>query len=155
MTFLVLQTFINAPAEICFDLMRDVRLHTETTVGTDEKAIAGTTNGMIGLGETVTFEGTHFGMRQRLTVMVVTFERPTLFVDEMVEGRFKTFRHEHEFAESAKGTLMTDTIIWTSPLGLIGRFVDRLFIEPHLRKLVAGRNARLKELAEASARQSL
>jgi ligand-binding SRPBCC domain-containing protein len=155
MTSISLQTLINAPAEICFDLMRDVRLHVETTVQTNEKAVAGVTSDKIGLGQTVTFEGIHFGMRQRLTVKVVEFDRPNLFVDEMIEGRFRSFRHVHEFAETELGTLMTDTIEWTSPLGPIGRIVDRLFIAPHLRKLVTGRNARLKELAEASVQQSV
>jgi ligand-binding SRPBCC domain-containing protein len=155
MTSISLQTLINAPAEICFDLMRDVRLHVETTVQTNEKAVAGVTSDKIGLGQTVTFEGIHFGMRQRLTVKVVEFDRPNLFVDEMIEGRFRSFRHVHEFGETELGTLMTDTIEWTSPLGPIGRIVDRLFIAPHLRKLVTGRNSRLKELAETSVLQSV
>ena len=74
MPVIYLETEINAPAERCFDLIRDIRIHTETTMETGEKAVAGVTDGMIGLGQTVTFEGTHFGMRQRLTVKVVEFE---------------------------------------------------------------------------------
>jgi ligand-binding SRPBCC domain-containing protein len=106
---------------------------------------------MIGLGQTVTFEGRHFGMKQRLTVRVVEFERPTLFVDEMTEGTFKDFKHIHEFLPKGDGTLMLDTLIWTSPLGFAGRIVDKLFIGPHLRSLVTERNKRLKYLAEATA----
>lgn len=144
----VLETFIDAPAEVCFDLMRDIRLHTETTMETDERAVAGVTDGMIGLGQTVTFEGKHFGFRQRLTVVVTAFERPRLFVDEMTEGNFKSFRHVHEFEGRNGGTLMRDTLIWTSPLGILGRLVDALILESHLRKLVTTRNARLKRIAE-------
>ncbi len=150
----VLRTHINAPAEVCFDLMRDVRLHTETTVETDEKVVACVTDGKIGLGQTVTFEGTHFGMRQRLTVKVVEFERPRLFVDEMIEGRFQAFKHIHEFMERDGGTLMIDTLEWTSPLGILGRLVDKLFLERHLCDLVTTRNARLKQIAEQQAAKS-
>jgi len=145
---IVLETLINAPAETCFDLMRDIRIHTETTAHTNEKAVGGVTDGMIGLGQTVTFEGTHFGFRQRLTVKVVEFERPFLFVDEMVEGKFISFRHIHEFTIQPAGTLMRDTLIWTSPFGILGRLVDKFLLERHLRTLVSGRNARLKEIAE-------
>ena len=148
MAILILETFIRAPAEVCFDLMRDVRIHTETTAHTNEKAVAGVPDGPIGLGQTVTFEGTHFGVRQRFKVEVVEFDRPRLFVDEMREGAFRSFRHTHEFVERDGGTRMTDTLEWTSPLGLIGYMADKLFIESYMRKLVSGRNARLKEIAE-------
>jgi ligand-binding SRPBCC domain-containing protein len=144
-----LETQINAPAETCFDLMRDIRIHTETTAKTNEKAVAGVTDGMIGVGQTVTFEGTHFGVRKRLTVKVVEFERPSLFVDEMIDGSFKTFRHVHEFLAKDSGTLMTDTLTWTSPFGILGKIVDKLLLERHLRNLVTRRNAKLKEIAES------
>ena len=147
---IVLETQINALAEVCFDLMRDIRLHTETTTQTKEKAIAGVMNGKIGLGQTVTFEGVHFGIRQRLTVKVVEFERPRLFVDEMIEGVFKSFKHIHEFFQNENGVLMRDTLVWTAPLGFLGKIADKLFLENHLRRLVTKRNLKLKEIAEAS-----
>ena len=143
-----LETLINADLETCFDLMRDIRLHTETTVQTNEKAIAGVTDGKIGLGQSVTFEGKHLGFRQRLTVQVIEFERPHLFIDEMIHGNFKSFKHIHEFTEQNGGTLMRDTLVWTSPFGILGRIVDKLLLERHLRNLVSGRNAMLKKIAE-------
>lgn len=147
---IILETFINASPEICFDLMRDVRIHTQTTSQTNEKAVAGVTDGKIGPGQTVTFEGTHFGLRQRLTVKVTVFERPRLFVDEMIEGRFNAFKHIHEFTPEDNGTLMRDTLEWTSPFGLLGKIVDRLLLERHLRHLVGTRNQKLKKIAESS-----
>ena len=149
MPTLYLETPIHAPAEVCFDLMRDIRIHTETTAQTNETAIAGVTDGMIGLGQTVTFEGTHFGIRQRLTVEVTEFERPHLFVDEMTEGAFRSFKHMHEFVRVRSGTLMRDTLIWKSPFGILGRVVDKLVLERHLRNLVTTRNKKLKEIAES------
>lgn len=145
---ILIETQIHAPAEKCFDLMRDIRIHTETTMETDERAVAGVTEGMIGPGQTVTFEGKHFGFKQRLTVRVTEFERPTLFVDEMTEGNFRSFKHIHEFVTVRSGTLMHDRLIWTSPFGIVGRIVDELLLKRHLRDLVSKRNLRLKQLAE-------
>jgi len=150
MSQIILETLINASAEICFDLMRDIRIHAQTTAQTNEKAVAGVTDGMISLGQTVTFEGTHFGIRQRLTVKVVEFDRPRLFVDEMTEGSFKTFKHRHEFFPQNRRTLMRDTLTWTSPFGVLGKIVDKLLLERHLIDLVSTRNSRLKEIAESS-----
>ena len=145
---ILIETQIHAPAERCFDLMRDIRIHTETTMETDERAVAGVTEGMIGLGQTVTFEGKHFGFKQRLTVRVTEFERPTLFVDEMTEGNFRSFKHIHEFVTVRSGTMMRDRLIWKSPFGVVGRIVDELLLKRHLRELVSKRNLRLKQLAE-------
>jgi ligand-binding SRPBCC domain-containing protein len=151
MPTIILETIINAPAEICFDLIRDVRIHTQTTSRTNEKAVAGVTGGKMGIGQTVTFEGKHLGMRQRMTVKVIEFERPRLFVDEMIEGTFAAFKHVHEFLPHHDGTLMRDTIVWTSPFGVLGRVVDKLLINRHLTALVSERNRKLKQLAEETA----
>jgi ligand-binding SRPBCC domain-containing protein len=145
---IILETLINATAETCFDLMRDIRIHTETTAKTNEQAVEGMTDGMIGLGQTVTFEGRHLGIRQRLRVKVVEFERPRLFVDEMIDGRFVSFRHVHEFSAVGGGTMMRDTVTWQSPFGILGRIVDKLLLEKHLTDLISNRNAKLKEIAE-------
>jgi ligand-binding SRPBCC domain-containing protein len=107
------------------------------------------TVGMIGLGQTASFEGKHFGFRQRLTVKVVEFDRPRLFVDEMTEGAFASFLHVHEFSPHDGGTLMRDTLVWRPPFGAAGWIVDKLLLKHHLRNLVSTRNARLKQIAEA------
>lgn len=148
MPILIIETEIAASPEVCFDLVRDISLHVQTTKQTGEKAILGRTHGKIELGETVTFEGKHFGIRQRLTVKVTEFERPRLFTDEMIEGNFKSFKHKHEFIEKNGETLMIDTLEWVSPLGLLGKIVDAVLLENHLRELVSRRNAELKRVAE-------
>ena len=149
MQTLIVETFIDAPAQICFDLVRDVSVHVDTASQTSERAVAGITSGELKLGQIVTFEGRHFGVRQRLTVEVTEYERPRLFVDEMVEGVFKSFKHVHEFNGERGGTRMRDTLTWESPLGILGRVADRFFVEAHLRDLVTIRNARLKSMAES------
>ncbi len=143
-----LETRINAPPEVCFDLVRDIRLHTQTTAQTHERAVGGVTDGMIGLGQTVTFEGRHLGFSQRLTVRVVEFDRPRRFVDAMIQGKFRSFVHVHEFIAENGETLMIDTLIWESPFGILGRVVDGLLLRRHLTGLVSMRNQRLKALAE-------
>jgi hypothetical protein len=76
MTQIILETFIPAPPQLCFDYARDIDLHCETLKETGERAIAGTTSGRINLGECVTFEGQHFGFLQRLTAKITEMEAP-------------------------------------------------------------------------------
>lgn len=148
MPTIVAETFIAASPERCFDLARDIGLHCRTAAFTGEKAIAGVTSGLIELHQSVTFEARHLGVRQRLCSRVVEFERPHRFVDQMQRGAFASMRHAHEFEPVEGGTLMRDTIAWTSPAGIIGHVADALLIKRHLARFLARRNAGLKAFAE-------
>jgi hypothetical protein len=70
-------------------MARNIDLHTKTVWShTQERAVAGRTTGMIGKGETVTFQATHFLIRQKLTSRIIDYTRPFKFVDEMISGTF-------------------------------------------------------------------
>lgn len=140
--------FIYAPRDICFDVARDIDIHTESTSQTNERAIGGVTSGLIGLNETVTWEAVHFGVKQNLTVRITEFDFPNRFVDEMEKGAFKRFYHVHEFIEKQTGTLMVDTFDYTSPFGIIGRLADRLFLEQYMKEFLIKRNRYIKKIAE-------
>ncbi len=143
-----LETIINAPIERVFDLSRSIDLHAESLTHTNEKAIAGVTKGLINLGETVTWEATHFGIRQRLTSKITVCERPQRFSDTMVSGAFKRFDHDHFFAETDGKTVMRDVFDYDSPLGFLGKIADFLFLEKYLKRMLTIRNDLIKRVAE-------
>jgi ligand-binding SRPBCC domain-containing protein len=147
-----LETLIRAPAELCFDLSRDIGVHAASTGGTRERAVAGVTSGPISLGETVTWEATHFFVRQRLTSKITAFDRPRMFVDEMQRGAFKRWRHTHLFEARGGATLMVDEVEYASPLGLLGKLVDALVLEKYMTRLLSERNAYIRRLAEQTNR---
>ena len=150
MPIIRLETQIHAPVERCFDLARDLDLHRETMSHTGEKAVGGITSGLIGPGQAVTWEATHFGVRQRLTSRITDFDSPHRFVDEMTEGAFQSLHHLHEFEDTTSGTMMRDTMTYVSPLGPLGKIADALFLERYMRGLLTARNALLKAHAERS-----
>jgi ligand-binding SRPBCC domain-containing protein len=148
MPIIELFTFINAPAEMCFDLARDIDLHIASTQGTDEKAVLGVTSGLISLGEEVTWEATHFGFRQRLTSRITSFDRPRHFRDSQVSGAFRRFDHDHFFTVNSGGTVMRDVFDYESPLGLLGRCADRWFLRSYMSRLLKKRAHVIKAAAE-------
>jgi ligand-binding SRPBCC domain-containing protein len=148
MTTVVVETRIKAPIELCFDLARDVDVHVGTSASTGERAVAGKTSGLLELGDSVTFEAVHFGIRQRLTSRIVEFDRPRRFVDEMVRGAFSSLRHVHEFFVDGDQTLMRDTLIWRSPLGILGTIADRIIVERHMLDFMVKKQSELKVYAE-------
>ncbi|WP_050180577.1 SRPBCC family protein [Domibacillus robiginosus] len=142
------QQFIKVPVEVCFDLARNVDIHTQTTAKTKERAIGGVTKGLLEQGDTVTWEAIHFGIKQRLTAKVTVMEKPYKFVDIMVKGAFQSFVHTHQFIEAAGGTIMRDTFQYKSPLGLMGVAADKLFLEKYMRAFIISRAKELKKIAE-------
>jgi ligand-binding SRPBCC domain-containing protein len=114
-----------------------------------EKAIGGVTKGLIGMGESVTWEATHFGIKQKLTSKITAFERPKHFRDSMVKGAFARFDHDHFFEQSGEQTLMKDVFDYDPPIGILGKFADALFLEKYMRKMLAERNQIIKTIAES------
>jgi ligand-binding SRPBCC domain-containing protein len=150
MPVIVLRTRVAAPPARCFDLARDVELHQRSTSASRERAVAGVTAGLLGAGDEVTWEATHFGVRQRLTSRITEFDPPNRFVDEMVRGAFARFRHEHQFLSVPEGTDMVDVFDYTAPLGPLGRLADGLFLRRYMTTLLRERNAYLKRAAESA-----
>ena len=143
-----LKTKIYAPAEICFDLSRDIDLHTTSMKHSIERAIAGVMSGLINLDETVTWEARHFGILWRHKSIITAFEFPMFFVDEMEEGAFKYLRHVHKFHQRKGFTIMEDEFTFASPLGVLGKIVDVLILETYMKKQLLERNRIIKEKAE-------
>jgi ligand-binding SRPBCC domain-containing protein len=113
-----LKTEINAEKHIVFDLSRSIDLHKISTEHTNEEAIVGKMSGLIGFNERMTWRAKNFEVYQKLTSKITEFKQPNYFVDEMQKGAFKEFKHEHHFAESNGGTLMTEIFNYKSPFGV-------------------------------------
>jgi ligand-binding SRPBCC domain-containing protein len=150
MPIITAETLIHAPLELCFDLARDTEIHCLTTANTEERIVDGKSVGLLELGDVITFEAVHLGVRQKLTVRITEYQRPNRFVDQMVKGIFKSLRHVHEFEAREDGTLMRDTLEWKSPLGILGTLADALMVRRHMQKFLIDRNRELKRIVEAS-----
>ncbi|HEX7937521.1 MAG TPA: SRPBCC family protein [Gemmatimonadaceae bacterium] len=145
-----LTTSIAAPPERCFDLARSVEFHIHTSAATDERAVDGKRSGLLEMGDTVTWEARHFGVRQRLSVQMSAFDRPRHFQDVMVRGAFARLTHDHYFDANGSGTAMRDMLEFAAPLGPLGRLVEVLVLESYLRRFLEHRSQRLKLAAESS-----
>jgi ligand-binding SRPBCC domain-containing protein len=144
-----LTTFVAAPAERVFDLCRSIDLHRKSMAHTNEEAIAGTVSGLIGPDETVTWKARHFFRTRILRSRITAMNRPVFFTDEMVEGDFKSLKHEHHFKSIGNGTLVIDLFHFESPYGGLGKLANRLFLTDYLKKLLELRNHMIREYAES------
>jgi ligand-binding SRPBCC domain-containing protein len=144
-----LETRIAAPVSRCFLLALNIDLHRHSTAGTRERAVAGVTTGSIGNGESVTWQGRHFGLVLQHTSKITRYEPPTFFQDVMTAGLFKSFEHDHRFQEQDGGTVMRDELRFSAPFGLLGLMVERLVLRNYLTRFLLERNKVVKQVAES------
>ena len=147
------QTEIKAPIEACFDLARDIGFHVRSLEHTNERAVAGRTEGLIEQGETVTWQAKHLFLTRRMTVRITAMDRPAHFRDEQTDGPFKHFVHDHHFEDLGEGvTRMRDVVGFASPYGLWGRVVDWVYLRAYLERLIMQRGLAIKNEAEGLGR---
>ena len=148
MTTINLTTKIIASKKTVFDASRNIDVHQQSASKSNESAIAGITSGLINLNETVTWRGKHFGFYLTHKSRITAMNLYDYFVDEMEEGKFKTFKHEHFFEEKNGVTIMTDKLQYETPFDIFGKLFDTLFLKNHLIHFLLERNKILKEVSE-------
>lgn len=149
MEIIRVSTWMDAPMERCFRLATSIDLYMVSAAQTRVKAIGGTTSGLLREGESVQWQGRHFGKTFTHTSKIDGWRPYTYFREVMVDGSFVRFEHEHHFALMDDGTRMRDEIRFAVPYGMVGRMAEKTVLRRHLTKLLRWRNALIKRVAES------
>jgi ligand-binding SRPBCC domain-containing protein len=65
----------------------------------------------------------------------IAYCRPYEYVDEMVDGPFRTWKHLHRFISQNDGTQVYDVVDYELPFGLLGKLVDRIYVRMKIRRI--------------------
>jgi ligand-binding SRPBCC domain-containing protein len=76
------------------------------------------------------------------------YDPPRMFEDVQVRGPFRSWRHRHLVEPHAEGAILRDEIEYAPPLGILGRLVSPLLIEPRLKRLFEYRHRVTREWCE-------
>ena len=144
-----LQTWVNAPMERCFKLSLSIDLHVLSSALTGERVVSRVKSGLLGVDDSVTWSGRHFGFQLRHTSVVDACRPFMYFRDVMVEGVFERFDHEHHFAVMDDGTRMRDEVRFIAPWGVLGQAAEKLVLRRHMIQYLKRRNAVIKRVAES------
>ena len=77
---------------------------------------------------------------------ITQFQKPFFFIDEQRIGPYAFWHHQHHFQSVNGGTEVTDLVHYKLPLGLIGRILQRIFVENQLNTIFNYRNEALDRL---------
>lgn len=151
MTWFEAITAIAAPPQRVFDVSLEIETHMASMADSGEQAIGGVTSGQLKLGDTVTWQARHFGLRWRMTSLISVYDPPGHFVDEQVTGPFKRWHHAHHFESDGNGgTVMRDIVDFAAPLGPLGVTAEFVVLNRYMPRLIHIRNDHIKAATEAA-----
>lgn len=81
---------------------------------------------------------------------ITEYDRRRCFVDEMVAGPFRRWRHVHRFEATEGGTRMVDEVDHAAPVGPLGRLVERAVLHRYTTRLLQARNRHIEHVGEGA-----
>ncbi|PQA91838.1 Ligand-binding SRPBCC domain-containing protein [Chryseobacterium piscicola] len=85
-----------------------------------------------------------FGLKLRWQTEITQVEKEKSFTDFQKKGPFKLWNHHHEFVENENGVLMTDTVNYELPLGILGELAHKILVKNKLENIFNYRNSILE-----------
>jgi ligand-binding SRPBCC domain-containing protein len=89
------------------------------------------------------------GLPMRWTSRITEYEPSRLFVDEQVRGPYRRWHHRHDFFPDGEGTIISDRVSYSLPLGVIGRVANALLVKRQLLAIFRFRQRSVAKLLEA------
>jgi ligand-binding SRPBCC domain-containing protein len=65
----------------------------------------------------------------------ITYCKPYEYIDEMIDGPFKTWKHIHKFIADNNNTRVVDVVEYKLPYGIFGNIIDMIYAQNRLRKI--------------------
>lgn len=96
-------------------------------------------------GTEIDYELPIAGLRAAWRTHVVAWDPPRSFVDVATKGPFHCWWHEHRFEPTATGTHIRDRVLFSAPLGPIGRAAEAAWVRPMLQRLFLYRRNAIRQ----------
>lgn len=81
-------------------------------------------------------------------------KKPQKFTDVMLQGSFRSFRHQHIFKMEGENTIMIDVLEFESPFGIIGKIFNFIFLKNYMKIFLSERNQLIKSISEMNSKSN-
>lgn len=90
-----------------------------------------------------------FGIPTSWRTKIEEVQQLKKFVDVQLKGPYKLWHHTHTFEEVSGGVLMKDVIVYKIPLGVIGKFLNKLIVASRIQSIFDYRKHQINQLFKA------
>ena len=87
-----------------------------------------------------------FRIKLNWVTEITQIREKEFFIDEQRSGPYRIWHHEHHFSEVEGGVQMRDILYFQLPFGLLGRFIEKVFVRKKVSDIFNYREKRIKEL---------
>jgi uncharacterized protein len=134
------------PIHTVFRVFEDARNLAEITPPWLRFAVTTQGDIQMGQGVEIDYEIRWQNLPMKWKTVISEYQPPFYFVDEQLKGPYKLWRHVHEFAETAHGTIVSDRVDYTLPLGPLGRVAHSLIVGRQLKAIFEYRQRAMPKL---------
>jgi ligand-binding SRPBCC domain-containing protein len=100
-------------------------------------------------GQIITYKiGIFPGIKTNWVTEITQVKEKAFFIDEQRFGPYKMWHHEHHFASTENGVLMTDRVTFKIPFGIFGRLAYLIFIKKKLYQIFSFRAKMLSDFSK-------
>lgn len=140
---------VQAPVTTVGAALRHTRTAEECLVGVGVRGRAIPSAGvLLAPGDEIGFRVPLAGIPMPLRTRVIRADAEKVN-SVVVAGPVRQLRHESVLSEFSGGTSITDSLEWTSPLGILGRCLDVVVLRRFVSQVLAARMAAVRALAES------
>lgn len=102
-------------------------------------------------GAIIDYRITLFGIPLKWRTLIESFEPESRFIDIQTSGPYQSWRHLHTFSDAPSGgTVISDRVEYSLPLGVLGRLGHALFVGRQLRHIFGFRQKIIAEMFGAA-----
>lgn len=148
MTEIVLETSIKAPIQVVFDGARSIDVRLAANARLAEEVIDGPKSGLLQLGDEITWRSKHFGVCYHFNSKITKMKAPVYYRDEMLSSAFHSLKHDCLFEANGDLTVMKNVLRYKPTYGILGKIVNRFFLQQYLSKYLAAKNQIIKIVCE-------
>ena len=92
------------------------------------------------------------GFKLKWVSKISAWNPPYYFIDEQIQGPYKSWVHEHIFESSSGKTIVNDKVSYEVPGKFMEPLIHRLFVQPDLMRIFNYRTETLDQIWENKAR---
>jgi ligand-binding SRPBCC domain-containing protein len=91
------------------------------------------------------------GLPLKWRTVISEYDAPYSFIDEAISSPYLYWRHEHEFRETPKGTLVSDRVDYDLPYGRLGKVVHAVAVQHQLKRIFEYRQSAISDVFDRRA----
>ena len=100
----------------------------------------------MGNGTVIDYTIKLFGIPIHWRTLITNYNPPYEFVDEQIKGPYNFWHHTHKFKQVDGGVEISDRVIYSIPMGIIGRVLHFIWIKRDLEKIFSHRKKVIEDI---------